>query len=483
MTAERESQRSVNQSVGVKQEGFNDATGEYPKKDYFFGTSINAAARGAKVNELYTGGGYLDVSINLPDQRASEYPHNQVQETSSGHVIEIDDTPGGERILIKHKTGSGIELRADGSTVYSSRKKKVEVVGADQTVIVEGEGKLVYKGNLDLHVTGDYNLTVGGNMNVKVHNKEVHEVYGNAFSTVYGNEQKDVHKSQSTRILQDKTTTVLGNDLNRVKGNYEDYVGGKIDFSSNDRMLMTSGGSIAISSADAFNATGAKRASVIAPKGVLGGEGFKMYAATYSGPPEGTGATTVFYGDLVGTAANALVAARAETATTAVTAGTAADDAGTAYATALGPATIAAGVITSAYTVTDAPVDNDGVSPNLVITTAHIFGADYGARNIQIDPTGALKDRITFTDDYGTVFDHEPTIHEIRAQLRNGNSNVIADGLIRKKLLGENYASVATDGEPVRSAGRAPSSRFGYTSIGNNAIVNNSKRFTPSERR
>ena len=70
---------------------------------------------------FYTGGGDIGVSLNIEDQRPSEFPFNQVDETTSGHVVEYDDTPDGERILIKHRTGAGVEMRADGSVLVSSR--------------------------------------------------------------------------------------------------------------------------------------------------------------------------------------------------------------------------------------------------------------------------------------------------------------------------------------------------------------------------
>ena len=113
-------------------------------------------------------GGAEGVPLNIEDQRPSEFPFNQVDETTSGHVVEYDDTPGGERILIRHRTGAGVEMRADGSVLVSSTNNKIEVTGGDQTVIVEGAGNLVYKGNLNLVVTGDYNVDVGGNYNVNV---------------------------------------------------------------------------------------------------------------------------------------------------------------------------------------------------------------------------------------------------------------------------------------------------------------------------
>ena len=91
------------ETLGVSYDGMQDPTGEYPKREYNFGTSINKAARGIKINDLYVGGGDFGVSLDIQPQRPSEYPFNDVNETQSGHVVEYDDTPGGERILIKHR--------------------------------------------------------------------------------------------------------------------------------------------------------------------------------------------------------------------------------------------------------------------------------------------------------------------------------------------------------------------------------------------
>ena len=158
----------LEETQGVPQDGSIDAAGEYPKRDYFFGTSINKAAIGSKINNIALGGSEYGIDLQLPDQPPSQYPLNQVQETESGHVIEIDDTPGGERILIRHRTGAGMELRADGSVLISSKKQKVEMITGDETVIVEGEGNLIYRGDVTLRVSGDFNVDVGGNYNLKI---------------------------------------------------------------------------------------------------------------------------------------------------------------------------------------------------------------------------------------------------------------------------------------------------------------------------
>src|SRR6056300_1581588 len=175
---------SVDETEGIPVDGFQDPTGEYPKSKYYYGSSINRAARGLEVNDLYVGGGDIGVSLNIEPQEPSRFPFNQTTETSSGHIVEYDDTPGGERILIKHRKGAGVEMRADGSVIVSAVNNKIEVTGGDQTAIIEGEGDLIYKGNLNLQVTGDYNVDVGGNYNINVAGNKIENVNQNHRTTV-----------------------------------------------------------------------------------------------------------------------------------------------------------------------------------------------------------------------------------------------------------------------------------------------------------
>jgi len=55
----------LERTLGVPQDGGVDPTGEYPKREYNFGSSINQAARGTKINELYIGGGDIGLSLDL----------------------------------------------------------------------------------------------------------------------------------------------------------------------------------------------------------------------------------------------------------------------------------------------------------------------------------------------------------------------------------------------------------------------------------
>ena len=54
-----------------------------------------------------------------PESAVSEYPYNHVTHTEAGHVLEIDDTPEGERLHVYHAVGTFIEIQPDGSRVKS----------------------------------------------------------------------------------------------------------------------------------------------------------------------------------------------------------------------------------------------------------------------------------------------------------------------------------------------------------------------------
>lgn len=105
---------------------------------------------------------------------AAEYPNNKVFQTKSGHVVEYDDTPGAERIMIFHKSGTFEEFHPDG-------KKVSRHVGQSFDIHLEGHNIFV-NGDLNLVASGDYRVSVGGEYYVKASNVVIDtptmDVYG-----------------------------------------------------------------------------------------------------------------------------------------------------------------------------------------------------------------------------------------------------------------------------------------------------------------
>jgi hypothetical protein len=89
----------------------------------------------------------------------ARYPFNKVLRTEGGHVVEIDDTPGSERIHIFHKSGTYSEIDNTG--------RKVDKVVGDSFEITLGNKTVHINGNVNILVEGTYTLESKGNMTLK----------------------------------------------------------------------------------------------------------------------------------------------------------------------------------------------------------------------------------------------------------------------------------------------------------------------------
>lgn len=67
-----------------------------------------------------------------------QYPYNHVYETESGHIMEFDDTNGGERIKIAHRLGTSEEVIEDGSKIEQVVNDKYTRILGDHNTVVGG---------------------------------------------------------------------------------------------------------------------------------------------------------------------------------------------------------------------------------------------------------------------------------------------------------------------------------------------------------
>ena len=202
---------------GKSKTAFGDASGQYPRTKNWYQSSINEAARGGEGQELTIGGATKGIDLDIGERASSQYGMADVRETASGHVIELNDTPAGERILLKHKTGAGIEMRPDGSVLVVTSRNKVEVTHGDNTVIVEGEANLTYKGNLTLNVTGDFNVNCR-DYNVHARGSKTEQIDNNSKTSVFGNYGNSVSGSFLQSVAGNTTNLTLGTQTLVTKG-------------------------------------------------------------------------------------------------------------------------------------------------------------------------------------------------------------------------------------------------------------------------
>ena len=300
------SQESVEITTGIPIDGSVDPTGEHPRRNNWYGSSISQAARGVKINSLALGGSIYGVNFDVPLNQASMFPFNQANETPSGHSFELDDTPGAERVLIKHHTGAGVELKPDGSVVVVAKSHRIEVVGADHNVVVQGQGNITYDGDLNMIVNGNYNLTVNGTYNVDVGANHNHSVHGTQITEV-----GDVHQ---TIVRGNKDTKVYGDTLDLNIGERKIVSKKDIRMITGRDHIVNSARNVRATAEDTFVAASGKQLTLTSEKanitgryGKIGGEHWHHVGSLFTGPGESDaqgdqGTKTVFHGNLIGRA-------------------------------------------------------------------------------------------------------------------------------------------------------------------------------------
>ena len=98
---------------------------------------------------------------------AAKYPNNKVLRTERGHTIEIDDTPGAERIHLYHKSGTYTEINAEGRKVEKVANDNYHIVAGNEEVYIKGNVNVRVVGNVNILVDGTYTLESKGNMTLK----------------------------------------------------------------------------------------------------------------------------------------------------------------------------------------------------------------------------------------------------------------------------------------------------------------------------
>lgn len=104
-----------------------------------------------------------------PPAYAAKYPHNRVIKTAN-HSIELDDSPGAERITIHHRAGSYIEIDSKGTVAERASGDRYEVnIGTKHessghsVITVNGNAHVYVKGDKTEEIEGDYRMLVHGN--------------------------------------------------------------------------------------------------------------------------------------------------------------------------------------------------------------------------------------------------------------------------------------------------------------------------------
>ena len=157
--------------------------------------------------------------------RSGLYPYNHVFESESGHITEVDDTPGAERTFRQHKTGTYEEIVADGTKTVKVIGDNYEVIMGGSNVYVSGAVNLTIGGNVRHLVKGDYHLEVEGNYTQKIHKNMrtkigAGEIGGNLEEEIKGTHSFNIDQAVKGRIGKDVNVTTEGDETRINNGKY-----------------------------------------------------------------------------------------------------------------------------------------------------------------------------------------------------------------------------------------------------------------------
>ncbi len=503
---------------GVYPTGYQDPSGVYPRSQYYYESSINKASRGLTRNDLSTNGGiptlqnrnilseyqlnkdrYANIRVTqqatsgldknadpvgitsegipvgaisgepvfnyVPPQeeekrRYSTYPNNQVWETPGGHVVELDDTITNERILIKHQSGAGIEIKPDGSVFVSSTSDVLISAGNDQHVVVEGNAHMTYQGDLNVDVAGDYNLSVGGNKLQIITGDHISEIDGARKGNIALQDNLTVKGHQYTTVVESKTDLTLGGYTHAVKGEFEQAVEGEMKLHASGAQRITSQVRQNLTSPDT-NIFGNKL-TVIGEEGTIGSEETIMYARNlYAGH-------TLFVGDGAGGSGTInvhTIRASDIVASNNITSPTFNGDLQGVAAGAVS-ANVAVSITSSpGHSVnsgTSNPLSDDTTATALPSSDFALIylASEYGIQDVKVDPENELKKLINQTTLSGGVSDRPLTTSEIRSKLRDENNKNNEDftgkQVAENKLNPEALGSKSIPAETGRTASNDP---------------------------
>jgi len=163
---------------------------------------------------------------------AAEYPYNHVYESEGGHVREMDDTPGKERIHERHASGSGYEIHPNGSKVTRVKQDNYTIVSNDDYTHIQGTQRHTTDGGVRIRVNStntegnNYNIEVGANANVNV---EVNK--GNINLTTLSPDVGDINinasRNLNMQVGKDMNVNVLGNSIENIVGTKDELVQSK----------------------------------------------------------------------------------------------------------------------------------------------------------------------------------------------------------------------------------------------------------------
>jgi len=166
------------------------------------------------------------------------YPYNHVFESESGHITEVDDSPGAERLFRQHMAGTFEEIHPNGDMVTKIMGNNFEIVIGHENIVIKGNQNITVEGDVRHLIKGDYILEVEGDFYQKIHKNQRTKIGaatadhprgpgGNREEEIIGNHAFNINDDIKGRVGGDSVVTFEKSKIQIVGGGYDLDVTGK----------------------------------------------------------------------------------------------------------------------------------------------------------------------------------------------------------------------------------------------------------------
>jgi len=167
----------------------------------------------------------------------AKYPYNHVHESESGHIREIDDTPGAERIHERHANGTGYEIHPQGDKVTRVKKDNYDLTYGQQFTHIRGTQSTTVNGGVKVFVNASgggadgppgqevqkfhYTIEVGANanVNIQVNKGDVNVVTTQGDINLKSGRDINIDAAQAIRMQSRTFDAEMSGDWNETTAN------------------------------------------------------------------------------------------------------------------------------------------------------------------------------------------------------------------------------------------------------------------------
>ena len=249
--------------------------------NYLKEPTTNRLARGMRGNSIYTDpwitGIVYEKAINREQGQiniacasgrtwsepyppwAALYPYNHVHQTESGHIIEMDDTPGHERLHWYHRTGTFTEIHQVGIKVDKIVNDYYNIILGGRYTHIELNDCETIDGNQEIYVKnrkidkiGSSYLIAMGKGSFSLENPGNDVLVNSGNTKIHADNKINLTSTHFYRHAKHAHSTTVGEQTDKVGGKWKMSTMGAISLNTTGSFSNQAGASYSVNASDSI---------------------------------------------------------------------------------------------------------------------------------------------------------------------------------------------------------------------------------------